>query len=122
MDYTKLKRVYVAGKLNDDAVGYLYNVHKMMTAAEKVRLAGFAPFIPAIDMLMGLKFGYTEYTDYFDGSQAWLLASDAVFLTPGWETSAGTKREIELAKKHDIPVFESLKRMKKYLKKEEAYV
>lgn len=105
-------RVYVAGKLNDMAVNYLYNVHKMMVTAEEARLAGFSVFVPAIDLTMGIKFGYNDYHDYFDNSQPWLAVSDAVLLTPGWETSAGTAKEIELAKSLGIPVFETLVEMK----------
>ena len=101
-------RVYIAGKLNDDAVGYLHNVHKMMETAEACRLAGFSVFIPAIDLLCGIKHGYTDYHDYFDNGQPWLMASDAVLLVPGWETSKGTAAEIETAKKLGIPVFAEL--------------
>jgi len=36
-----MKRIYVAGKLNDDAVGYIQNCHKMIRAAKKVREAGY---------------------------------------------------------------------------------
>ena len=97
--------VYVAGKLNDDAVGYLTNVHNMMEWAEKVRRIGASPFIPAIDLLMGIKFGYTNYHDYFDPSQSWLSKSDAIFVCPGWETSSGTKKEIELAESLEIEIF-----------------
>lgn len=100
-----MKRVYVAGKLNDMAVGYLHNVHKMMETAEEVRKAGAAPFIPAIDLLMGIKFGYTDYHDYFNLGQAWLEAADAVVLTPGFETSKGTYEELQTALKLNIPIY-----------------
>jgi len=101
-------RVYVAGKLNDDAVGYLYNVHKMMETAEACRLAGFSVFIPAIDLLCGIKHGYSSYEDYFENGQPWLMASDAVLLTPGWESSKGTAAEIATAESLGIPVFTEL--------------
>jgi len=114
MDYEKIKRVYVAGKLNSNAIEYLNNVHKMLESAEEVRLLGFAPYIPALDLLMGIKFGYNTYEDYFDSSQAWLLASDAVFLTPGWETSKGTGLEVALAEEHGIPVFENIEDLQTY--------
>lgn len=107
----RLTRVYIAGKLNDMAVGYLYNVHKMMETAEEVREAGFSVFIPAIDLLCGIKHGYNDYHDYFDNGQPWLMAADAVFLVPGWETSEGTKNEIKTAKELGIPVFDNLTEM-----------
>ena len=106
-----MKRVYVAGKLNDMAVSYLSNVHKMMMTAEKVRKAGYSVFVPCIDLLMGIKFGYEDYHDYFDNSQPWVEVADAIFLTPGWETSEGTKKEIDRAKRLDIPVFSKLEDM-----------
>lgn len=116
-DYSKIKKVYVAGKLNDiDAVGYLHNVAKMMKRAEEVRKAGYAPFIPAIDLLMGIKFEYLDYCDYFDNSQAWLLASDALILTPGYETSVGTQKEMRLAIENDIPVFDDIGEMDRYFR------
>jgi len=111
----RLKRIYVAGKLNDMAIDYLLNVHKMMKVAEKVRLAGFAPFVPALDLLMGIMFGYEDYENYFAGSQPWLAAADAVLLVPGWETSDGTQREVAHAEVLGIPVFEDLEEMKKAL-------
>jgi len=108
------KRIYIAGKLNDMAVDYLNNVHKMMTVAEEVRLAGYSVFVPAIDLLMGIKFGYTSYEDYFENSQSWLAVSDAVFLVPGWDDSEGTKKEISLARELGIPIFANIKGMTVY--------
>lgn len=110
-----MKRVYVAGKLNGMACDYIKHVHRMILAAEDVRKAGFAVFVPGIDFLQGLVFGYWDYKDYFNNSQPWLDASDAVFLTPGWETSEGTKREIERAKSKGIPVYSDLQLMLKEL-------
>ncbi len=103
-----MRRVYVAGKLNDDACGYIKNVHRMIIWAEKVRKLGFAVFVPGLDFLQGVVFGNWEYADYFDNSQPWLDASDAVFLVPGWEQSKGTAREIERAKSKNIPVYTDL--------------
>lgn len=110
----KKYKVYIAGPLNALAIDYLHNVHRMMTVAEEARLAGFSVFVPALDMLMGLKFGYESYNDYFDNSQPWLEVADAVLLVPGYESSQGTKREMKLAKSKGIPVFESLGQLMKY--------
>ena len=108
------KRIYIAGKLNDMAVDYLHNVHKMMDAAETVRLAGFAPFVPALDLLMGIKFGYKNYEDYFNIGQAWLTVADAILLVPGWESSKGTAKEINLAESLGIPIFDNLDDLNKH--------
>lgn len=101
-------KVYVAGPLNDTAVNYLHNVHRMMNMAEQARIAGFSVFVPALDMLMGLKFGYVNYHDYFDNSQPWLAVADAMLLVEGWQHSEGTKKEMARAISLDIPVFESI--------------
>ena len=103
-----MKKVYIAGKLNDSAVGYIKNCHKMIKTAKTVRDAGFSVYVPCIDFLEGLVDGDFDYNDYFDNSQPWLLSSDAVFLTPGWGSSEGTRREMALAELNNIPVFENL--------------
>lgn len=105
------KKIYIAGKLNADAVGYLYNVHKMMNTAQLAKECGYSIFVPALDLLMGIMFGYTKYEDYFDNNSNWLRASDAVLLVEGWETSKGTKKEIEIALENNIPVFDYLPEM-----------
>lgn len=109
-----MKRVYIAGKLNDDACGYIKNMHRMILWAEKVRRLGFSVFVPGLDFLQGLVFGNWDYPDYFDNSQGWLDVSDAVFLVPGWESSEGTKREITRAKKNNIPIFFELEDLKNH--------
>jgi len=110
-----MKRVYIAGKLNSDACGYIKNIHKMIIWAEKVRKLGFAVFVPGLDFLQGVLFGNWEYSDYFNNSQPWLDKADAIFLVPGWETSEGTKKEIERAKSRNIPVFIDLDELAKVL-------
>lgn len=109
-----MKKIYIAGKLNAMAVDYLHNVHKMMSTAQEVKTAGYSIYVPAIDLLMGIMFGYTKYEEYFDNSQPWLMAADGVFLVPGWETSEGTKREIALAESEGIPVFTNIEQMNSY--------
>lgn len=100
-----MKKIYIAGKLNDNASGYIKNVHKMIKFAEQIRIQGFSVYVPAIDLLMGLVIGSYDYDDYFNNSQPWLEVSDAMFLTPGWSKSKGTLREIQRAHKFNIPTF-----------------
>jgi hypothetical protein len=114
-----MKKVYIAGKLNDDAVGYISNMHRMIKTAGEVKKAGYSVFVPCLDILMGLQLGWESYDDYFDNSQGWLQCSDAVFLVPGWESSHGTKREIVTAEQNNIPVFEDLDDMNAYFKNNE---
>jgi len=108
------QRIYIAGKLNDDACGYIRNIHRMIIWSEKVRKLGFAVFVPGIDFLQGVVLGNWDYRDYFDNSQPWLEVSDAIFLAPGWESSEGTKKEIDRAKENHIPVFSELKDLENY--------
>lgn len=114
-----MKKLYIAGKLNDDAVGYIKNIYRMIKTARIARAAGYAVYVPCNDFLEGLVDGAFDYEEYFNNSQPWLLASDAIFLTPGWETSTGTAREIALAKENGIPVFEDIEEMNKYFAENE---
>jgi len=110
------KGIYIAGALNADAVNYLHNVSKMMETAQLVKEAGFSILVPALDLLMGIKFGYKSYENYFDNNLVWVRKADALFLTPGWEKSKGTKREVEHAIANKVPVFERLDEMAEYFK------
>jgi hypothetical protein len=103
-----MRRVYIAGKLNAMAVDYIRHCHEMMQWAETVRKLGYSVYVPCVDFLMGVQFGYYTYDDYFNNSQPWLDVSDAVFVCPGWESSSGTKREIARAQKKNIPVVYSI--------------
>lgn len=103
-----MKLVYIAGKLNGDASSYIKNLSRMIAWDIKVKRLGYATFCPGLDFLEGLLAGDFEYEDYFNSSQEILIRSDAVFLVPGWETSEGTKKEIEAAKKNNIPAFTDL--------------
>lgn len=107
-----MKKVYISGKLNDETIGYIKNMHKMMEYAEKVKKLGFAVFVPCLDVLMGIKFGNYTYKDYADNNMAWVEVSDILFVCPGFETSKGTKAEIKRAMEFGIPVYYSLKELK----------
>lgn len=110
----KTLKIYVAGKLNGNAVDYIKNLHKMIVEAEKVRKAGFSVFVPGIDFLMGVVVGNYEYEDYFNNSQPWLEVADALYVLNYWETSEGTKKEIEKAKSLNKPIFYNLEDLINY--------
>jgi hypothetical protein len=105
------KKVYVAGKLNADAVGYIKNMHRMIMTARELRRKGYCVYVPCNDFLEGLVDGNFDYHEYFDNSQPWLKSADAVFLVPGWETSTGTKKEMETASACGIPIFDNIEKM-----------
>jgi hypothetical protein len=106
-------RVYVAGKLNDrTCCGFIQNASHMIQVGRLLQKKGFATYIPALDTLTGLIDGEMEYQDYFDNSQAWLMASDAVFLLDNWRTSPGANKEVELATSLGIPVCTGIRQLK----------
>ena len=109
-------KVYIAGALNADAVGYIKNVHKMIEWADKIRRLGFSVYVPCLDFLMGMQLGDYEYSDYFDNSQPWLDESDLLFLVPGYEKSSGTAKEIKRAESKNIPVIDSFEEMQDIIK------
>lgn len=76
----KKLKVYVAGKLNDDAAGYLQNVHRMIQVGNVLRKKGYSVYIPCMDLLSGIVDGKMEYKDYFDNNLPWLLAADILFV------------------------------------------
>lgn len=113
-------RVYVAGKLNDNAVGYLKNVHKMCYWDDQIRRVGdyekYSVFNPCLDLIIGIMQGVYEYKHYFNNNLCWLEVADVVFVCPGWETSEGTKREIIRADELDIPVVYSFEELEQFSK------
>lgn len=111
------RRVYIAGALNaSNAILYLQNVSRMMEWANAVMDSGYAVFVPALDLLMCIKFGDYDYEKVFQNSQPFLAVCDAVFLVPQHEASPGTQREIAYAKSLGIPVFDSLMTLDDYFK------
>lgn len=120
----KIRRVYIAGLLTprgiwsvNPAIDYLANVRNMIRASLDVFFAGYVPFCPALDFQFFLFLRNSErITEPMIKRYSidWLEICDAIFLTKGWRKSTGTLREIEFAKKHNIPVFESIKELKEY--------
>ena len=119
MEQERKIRVYVAGRLDDMAVGYNKNRARMLSCALRLHRKGYSVFVPCMAEQMALLDGKWEYKDYFDNSQPWLLVSDAMYLVPGWEESKGTAAEIVTADKNGVPVFDNLKDLEKYFKEEE---
>jgi|1_EtaG_2_1085319.scaffolds.fasta_scaffold00342_18 hypothetical protein len=99
-------RIYVAGPLDaDNACLYLSNVSYMLKISNLLRLKGHSPFIPCNDMLLGILVGNMVYSDYFNMSQPWLKASDAMFFIA---PSPGANRELATAHLAGIPIFSYL--------------
>lgn len=120
----KIKRVYCAGLLTpkgvwsvNPAIDYLLNLRNMIRDGLDVFMAGFVPFVPALDYGLFLMLREDErITEPMIKrySKDWLEVCDAVYLGKKWRQSTGTLIEIEFAKERNIPIFESIKEMIKY--------
>ena len=86
----------------------LDTIREGMRLATKVFLLGYAPFCPWLDFHFQLMLRESEtltVEDYYKYSIAWLRVSDAMLLVPGWESSKGTKAEMEIAAREGIPMY-----------------
>jgi len=95
--------VYVAGKLSDMPVGYLRNMRCMMGYAHRISRLGLAIAVPCLDYSMALAHNL-EIDEFMGNNLEIMLRCDAVALVPGWETSVGTKMEIDIAGARGIPI------------------
>lgn len=106
------KRVYVAGAYSaTDVISVLNNMREGMRLSTQVFLLGYAPFCPWLDHHFQFMLRPDEHLsvkDYYDYSIAWLEASDAMVLVPGWEKSTGTLNEIKRAEELGIPIYYDL--------------
>ncbi len=111
-----MKRVYIAGRLSNTAspeertptkvvTDYLQNVHEMCRMAGIVRGYGHAPFVPALDLLLGIVDGTFEEEDYREVGLAFLECCDAVLVI---SESPGVRKEIDRAHELGIPVYSKL--------------
>ena len=99
-------RVFIAGPLsNEDCTVYLRNVGRFLAADRELRRHGFAPFNPALDLLVGIAHGDMDYDDYALPNLAWVPVCHAVLLLG---SSPGADREVAVAVGHGIPVAHSI--------------
>lgn len=111
-----MKRIYIAGPISSGRTGKadileaLENIRSGIDTARQLILRGYVVFCPHLDFLLAFMSPFNRMTKehYQANSLAWVDVSDAVFVLPGWETSGGTKREIERAQELGIPVFYTL--------------
>jgi len=109
----KGKRVYIAGALsskeNDTrdpstvVIDYLANVSKMCKVASMVRKAGGFPFVPALDLLLGVVNGDWTEDMYRNAGMAFLEVCNIV-LVISW--SWGVEQEVKRANEIGIPVLD----------------
>ena len=123
----KIETVYVAGSLTPRgiwsknlAIDHEINIRKNIRAGLDAFFAGFDPFVPAFDHLfwMVMQNGEVITESMIKRfSRSWLKRCDAMILTPKWRKSPGTLIEIGLAKKLEIPVFDTLDDLEDYVEK-----
>ena len=111
-----MKRIYIAGAYSaSNVITVLDNMRKGMRLATKVFLLGYAPFCPWLDFhfQLMLREGETlSVEDYYRYSIAYLQVSDAMLLVPGWQSSKGTKKEMEIAERKNIPIYYDINELK----------
>lgn len=111
-------KVYVAGALSSKeksnrtptrvVVDYLQNVHKMCRVSGQLRKRGYAPYVPALDMLLGLTCGDWDEAEYRGLGMEFLEICDAVLvISDSW----GVQKEVERAIELGIPVYRSLEEL-----------
>jgi len=117
----KIETVYIAGPLTPTGffskhpiVDYLEAMSQLIDYSLDVFFAGYDPFCPALDFMFFLKKKPGKFiTEAMIKrySKTWLKRSDALMLTPGWQTSSGTIAELKVCIECNIPVFENLEKL-----------
>ena len=101
-----MKILYICGPYGTTPVGYdeihgaRYNINEASRYALEAARKGWAPLCPHKNTA-----GFQHATDispefWMEVCLSLLEKADAILMIPGWETSAGARRELELA--HDL--------------------
>ena len=111
-------KVYIAGALSSKesaertptqvVVDYIANITKMCRIAGQIRKKGFAPFVPALDFLLGAINGDWTEDDYRGLGMEFLDICDAMLVI---SFSWGVEQEIKRAKELCIPIYYSLEEL-----------
>lgn len=105
-------RIYIAGsitpinKKENPVLEYGKNFMKFLDAARRLAKNGYAPFVPIFDFPLSV-YGSEELNvdAFYEISLSYLTACEAVLLLSGWESSKGTKRELQVASNLGIPIY-----------------
>lgn len=95
-------RIYVAGPYSSDPEG---NTYMALVEGQRLLERGYAPMVPHLSHFWN-EVIENPYSDWLDLDLAWVAVADAVYRIPG--DSPGADREVELADKLGIPVYETL--------------
>lgn len=100
-----MKVIYIAGKYRGpNAWAVEQNIRAAEEVAARVAAMGLMPMVvhPMTRFIGGAN---ADEKFWVDGTKEIMRRCDAVVLVPGWGSSAGTRAEIEEAKRLGIPVF-----------------
>lgn len=88
-----------------------YNFYKGVTTGHTLMKAGFAPFIPHMSFI-NESFHTVTWEEWLEYDETWIAVSDAIFRIKG--KSPGAEREVKFARKRQIPIFTSLRSIKRW--------
>jgi hypothetical protein len=108
-----IKYVYIAGPYTNG--GVVHNIQVAIDWAETIMERGFIPYIPHLTHLWDI-YSPHPYDEWLEFDLHWLDKCDAVFRIVG--ESVGADKEVEYAKEHNIPVFDSVPELMKYAKEQ----
>jgi nucleoside 2-deoxyribosyltransferase len=99
-----MKHLYLAGPLTHESEEnkFMDNVRNALNIYVRLIKEGYAPYCPHLSAFADIVESI-GYEDWMDLDFEWLLKCDAVIRMDG--ISPGADREVEFAKKHNIPVF-----------------
>jgi len=107
-------RVYIAGALSGGPGGrtsakvvtdYIQNINRMALVASIVRRMGHCPYIPALDIILGIVNGDWDEEDYRGIGMSFLEVCDAVLVI---SDSTGVQREVTRARELGVPIYYEL--------------
>lgn len=111
----KVQRIYIAGALSSKEkadrdpssiiVDYISNVSAMCKAASAVMRKGHCPYVPCLDLLLGVVDGDWEEDDYRTINLGFLKVCDAVLVI---SKSFGVEQEVKLAKSLGLKIYSNI--------------
>jgi hypothetical protein len=120
MKDTNLRVIYVAGPFratNEDGTANQWEQEANIRRAEALALEVWRLGAAAICPHTNTRFYQGSAPDdvWLDGDLAILAKCDAVLLTDDWERSAGARAEVAFADANDIPTFQTLDSLRRWL-------